>query len=305
MTLASLKIRPLQSKELPLLHDFTPHDWNEDLALRFREHFGQPYFHPIAAELAGRVVGCANGLLNGTTGWLGNIVVQPDYRGQGIGTALTEHLVEYFHSCGCTSQVLTATRLGEPIYTKLGFTTRSTYAFLHKVTDITKPANQALSYGMEQYGGSFYTTGRSLARWLFHPRPIRQIRRAGPRDFEAMRALDEEITGEKRAAFLERHLAKGWVHQASPRQAVGGFFLPELDEGPIIARETQAGLALLRFKVRHGRSSFAIPSANQAAIDVMIGAGFNVRYTLPRMVLGPELNWHPEGVFGRAAGYCG
>jgi hypothetical protein len=57
--------------------------------------------------------------------------------------------------------------------------------------------------------------------------------------------------------------------------------------------------------MRHGLTSFTIPLTNHAAIDAMIGAGFNIRHTLPRMILGPELNWHPERVFSRVAEYHG
>jgi GNAT superfamily N-acetyltransferase len=301
MTLAGLKIRPLQAAELVLLRSFTPLDWNTDVYLQFRFHFGQPYFHPVAAELAGRIVGCGNALASGKAGWLGNIIVLPEYRKQGIGSALTTTLMEHLSAQGCTSLILTATRMGEPVYTKLGFTTRSDYAFLQDLTRITEPGGpEAFKPGLQGY-----KSGPHLARRLFERRPIRQIRRAGAKDLEAMRALDEEITGEKRATFLERYKADGWVYQRGKENAITGFLLRGLEESPIIAREPQAGLALLDFKTRTRQSSFVIPSTNTTAIDFMIAVGYTVRHTMPRMVLGPELDWRPEGVFSRAAGFCG
>ena len=109
---ASLKIRPVRSNELPILKDFAPPEWNNDISRLFALYFGQPYFHPIVAELNGAIAGCANGLLGQATGWLGNIIVLPEYRRQGIGSALTAYLVEFFHKLGCTSQVLVATIWG-------------------------------------------------------------------------------------------------------------------------------------------------------------------------------------------------
>jgi GNAT superfamily N-acetyltransferase len=100
----SLKIRPVKYIELPLLQNLAPSEWNTDVSRLFASYFGQPYFHPIVAVHTGQVVGCANGLLHQGTGWLGNIIVLPEYRHQGIGSALTAYLVEYFHIHGCFSR---------------------------------------------------------------------------------------------------------------------------------------------------------------------------------------------------------
>ena len=84
-----------------------------------------------------------------------------------------------------------------------------------------------------------------------------------PGDFETIRELDCEITGEKRAAFLERFLAGGWVYQADVREKLSGFFLPDLASGPVIARDVQAGLELLQFKLGRGCTSVVLPSSNK------------------------------------------
>jgi len=270
----ALKIRPIKSNELPLLKDFAPPEWHTNISQRFSLYFGQPCFYPILAELAGEIVGCANGLLNETTGWLGNIIVLPKHRGQGIGSALTRHLVEYFHGQGCTSQILIATKLGQPVYAKLGFTVSSTYTFLRR--EKTIPAA-----------------------------PTPSIREAQPGDFEAMRELDREITGEKRAAFLERFLAEGQVFQAGVHEPLTGFFLPGLENGPILALDATIGLELLQYKLSRGCVSVVVPTANQPALDFLIRSGFVVDNTAPRMALGAELDWKPAGVFSRAGGFCG
>jgi hypothetical protein len=92
----ALKIRPIKSGELPLLKDIAPPEWNSAITKLFTLFFGQPYFHPVVAEFSGEIAGCAIGLLNGMTGWLGNIIVRSAFRNRGIGSALTTHLVEHF-----------------------------------------------------------------------------------------------------------------------------------------------------------------------------------------------------------------
>lgn len=182
--------------------------------------------------------------------------------------------MDYFCQHGCTSQVLIATKLGEIIYAKLGFKVNSSYTFLR--SEITIPAA---------------------------PTPF--IRKARPRDFEAMRELDREITGEHRAAFLEQSLAEGWVFQSRVQEPVAGFFLPTLESGPILARDTTAGLELLKYKLGLGCTFVVVPSSNLPALEFLINVGFHVENTAPRMTLGEEVNWIPAGVFSRGGGFCG
>jgi GNAT superfamily N-acetyltransferase len=270
----SFTVRPLLQSEVPLLKDFAPPEWNSDLSELFGQYFGQSFFHPLLAEWDGAPAGCACGICNGNAGWLGNIIVLPDYRGHGIGSALTDHLVNTFQQQGCASQILIATPLGEPIYRKAGFVTRSTYLFLRR----GEPAGS---------------------------KPTPHIRETRTEDHEAIFALDQEATEEARRPFLKMFLAESWVYHPADNREIGGTFLPKLGNGLIIARNAEAGLALLDFKLSRGSTLVVVPSANEAALDHLTAAGFQVQFTVPRMVLGPEVDWHPEMVFSRGGGYCG
>lgn len=54
-------------------------------------------------------------------GYIWGVYVEPDYRGQGIATQLTQQTLIYLKSIGCTHAVLNASPSGKPVYTKLGF----------------------------------------------------------------------------------------------------------------------------------------------------------------------------------------
>jgi GNAT superfamily N-acetyltransferase len=276
MNISNLSIRPLQYSDRPVLQNLPPEEWNFDLPQFLLLHFGQTYFYPIVAELDHRIVGFGNGIINRTTGWLGNIIVLPEFQKQGIGYRITHHLMEYFKDQGCSSQLLIATKAGEGLYRKLGFKISSMYLFFHKD-------------GIDQ------------------PRPYNStnIRMIKEEDYPLIRKLDQEISGEVRHRLIEQFLPTGWVYSSASSEEVEGFYLPNFGNGLIIAKEDEAGLALLEFKISLGISTIVVPSANTAARDVLIHHGFTEAMTVPRMVFGEELNWKPDKVYSRAAGYCG
>jgi len=57
----------------------------------------------------------------GRFAWVGMVLVDPEYRGHGIGTTLLKKCLEYLDSIQVPCIKLDATPLGEPIYERLGF----------------------------------------------------------------------------------------------------------------------------------------------------------------------------------------
>ena len=95
-----VEIRQLIQSEIGLLKDLPPEEWNINLPEIVSFHFGYPYFYPIVACSGKEIIGFGNGILNNKVGWVGNIIVTQEFRRQGIGHELTNHLVEFFREKG-------------------------------------------------------------------------------------------------------------------------------------------------------------------------------------------------------------
>jgi len=269
-----LKIRHLVQSEIPQLQSFPPEDWNLDLPRLLSFHFGYPYFYPAAAEVDKKIIGCGIAIVHGTISWLGTIIVLPEYRRRGIGKEITSHLIEYCKGKGCTTQLLTASEMGESVYRTLGFKTSAEYVFYR--TESIVPI-QRISY-------------------------VREVRQE---DEKYIKELDREITGEERFTFLERFFSTGCVYNTETSGHITGVYLPDFGSGLIIAKNSEAGLALMKVRLNRGKKTAVLPSTNVAACEYVLSEGFQEYRTAPRMVLGNEVQWHPTMLYNRATGYCG
>ncbi len=75
----------------------------------------------FVAESDGRVAGTVTTCTFGDVAWVAMMLVAPDLRGRGIGTALMRQALAYLERQGVRSIRLDATPLGRPLYEKLGF----------------------------------------------------------------------------------------------------------------------------------------------------------------------------------------
>jgi len=267
-------IRKLRRNEIPQLAGLAPAEWQTDMPQLFSLHYDQPYFTSLVVKRQQQIVGVGCGILNDRVGWLGNIIVAPDYRRQGIGLAITRRLVAFFKRKGCTTQLLVATQMGEGLYRKLGFTVSSSYVF----------------YRCEQ--------PKSL-------QPVEGIRPFQPPDFPLLAQVDYDVSGESRLTLIQRFFDNGWVFDAGGQNGVEGFYLPNFGSGLIAARNADAGTALLGFKINRGVQTIVLPEANMVGREFLTRCGYVETSRAPRMVLGEELDWRPELIYSRAAGYCG
>jgi len=91
------------------------------------------YVQILAAEHkeSGQVLGCATaiidqrapspGCLNGLSGWVQSVVVEPQWRNHGIARQMVQHLLRWFAHRGVGSVVLQSTEAAGTLYQGLGF----------------------------------------------------------------------------------------------------------------------------------------------------------------------------------------
>lgn len=76
----------------------------------------------FVAEDTGRIVGTSTTIVyEDRFAWIGMVLVDPAYRGRGIGTRLLEHAIRYLDSRNVPCMKLDATPQGKLLYEKFGF----------------------------------------------------------------------------------------------------------------------------------------------------------------------------------------
>lgn len=113
-----------------------PGEWSNqavsDLQARLPETDGDLAVFVADDEEFGQPVSAAFGVIHrtlptpsrpdGRVGYVFDVVTQPEYRGQGLATAVMTELVAWFRSKGVARVELRATEQGARVYEKLGFT---------------------------------------------------------------------------------------------------------------------------------------------------------------------------------------
>jgi GNAT superfamily N-acetyltransferase len=120
--LMNFRLRAMTGEDIPeamSLKDLA--GWNQTMAdwQRFLSASPDGCF---AADCDGRLIGTSTTIVyEARFAWIGMVIVDPRYRGQGIGKALLERAVEYLDSRNIPCMKLDATPQGRILYEKLGF----------------------------------------------------------------------------------------------------------------------------------------------------------------------------------------
>jgi GNAT superfamily N-acetyltransferase len=216
-----------------------------------------------------RIVGGACCASFGETGWIGALGVVPRARGRGIGSALTEACVAWLHERGAKTILLHATDAGRPVYESIGFVAE----------------------------------GRSRA-WRggpSHHRTAAGLRTLRPGDRDAIRALDHAVTGERRDPVLDAIKPLAGLGAERDGRLLGYLLSSPWGAGPaVLATDEEAGLELLSAArgATQGPSVLTLPDDNAAGVAALEHWGFRAVNHAERMRLGPELDWHPEHLYG-------
>jgi GNAT superfamily N-acetyltransferase len=238
----------------------TEADWRRFLAMQPDGCF--------VAEWDGRGVGTAATCIFGSVAGIAMVLVNPEFRGRGIGKALMSHALDYLDAQGVTSVRLDATALGKPLYEKLGF---------------------VVEYELSRYEG-FPKPG--VPTNLNLPSAAGRPVQAHSGDWPHLIQLDRDITGADRNKFLSRLFSEEPEAIRVIRSAtqVVGFSASRTGTsarqiGPCLGT-SEAGLTLMMdagSQYAGSRVYIDIPIQNHVAIDTAKGLGLSVQRQLVRM----------------------
>ncbi|MFW9947107.1 MAG: GNAT family N-acetyltransferase [Candidatus Odinarchaeota archaeon] len=86
----------------------------------------------LISEENGKIFGIGGVFIFGDVCTFGYMGVLPEYRGKGVGSKIFGELFKLAKDLGCTTMILYASKLGEPIYKKVGFK-RSFYGVMYQL----------------------------------------------------------------------------------------------------------------------------------------------------------------------------
>ena len=206
--------------------------------------------------------------------WVGMVLVDPEYRGKGLGTRLLQIAIDFLQAAKIPCIKLDATPQGKPIYEKLGF---------------------ACEYEIE--------------RWIFKRTPDVTARTkesvskntVSEQVFESILAEDRGVFGADRSQLLKflQHSAPEFTNAISEKSELRGYtfgrrgsFADHL--GPWMAKDSDAASDLLRSFIARSRREILLVDclkSNAVAGGLLRAMGFQFSRPLTRMYLGA--NHHP------------
>jgi GNAT superfamily N-acetyltransferase len=223
----------------------------------------------FVAEQDGRPVGTATTTVHdGRVGWIGMVLVHPEFRRLGVGKALLRHCIAWLQQRGVPCIKLDATPAGKTVYVPLGFHDEHE---LERVETVVKPEGD-------------------------RPKEAHEIQH-GACLADDILELDIETFGVSRRPVLQRLLGEHpdlcWTASSSSIQKCSGFLLARPGAnawhlGPWVARSAKTAEALLCACLARlaGRRVFADVPANHPARQIVARHGFVTQRPLTRMWLG-------------------
>ncbi|NNF35116.1 MAG: GNAT family N-acetyltransferase [Saprospiraceae bacterium] len=241
-----MKFSPITSQDIDALIPLQPADW-KDIRVVFRMHHGRNYFSAFKGVIDDQMIVVGHIIYCGEVAWLGNIIVHPSHRKRGYAKLMTTFLMNEIRLTGISNIYLLATEMGYPVYEKLGFTLFNHYIF-NSIVSLDKTSTY-----------------------------ISMVRKCVDSDLPAILKLDFETMGYDRSYILKFHINDAWVYES---KSIKGFFMPNLGDGLIIAKDEHSGWALSKIRVEMGKDYLVIPEEQQTTIRILyLENGFQLNPT--------------------------
>lgn len=258
----NFRLRTMTSEDIPVAMELKDAaGWNQTAADWDRFINASPN-GCFVMEYRGHVVGTSATITyDGRCSWIGMLVVDEQYRGQGLGTALLERSIQFLDSQKIRTIKLDATPQGKPLYEKLGFISE---------------------YGIERWALSRNAKGKGAENV--------------PVSIEDVLRIDRTVFGANRNGLLIS-LAQEAPHLTLVDQQEGditGYSFGRLGSiadhmGPWVARDEDAAERLLNsFLLRSSRELIFIDCLrlNPWAVALVKARGFEFSRPLTRMFRG-------------------
>jgi GNAT superfamily N-acetyltransferase len=272
MSADEILFRKLKKEELGKVTSIRPDGWPDytDFIQFYLDN--DQFCMPVAGISGEELPAFGNYNLFNKVAWLSHILVRKEYRNKGLGFKVTEYLMKMLKESGCQTIMLLATDMGESVYRKLGF-------------------EEVCRYRL--YKGEIQTSGMAG-----------NIRKILEGDLEALIELDKEIYGEDRSILISKFYQGGFVSLDNENK-INGYYLKNLWEGPVVARNSEDGLNLLRLRTTE-RDMLFLPETAINGIAALKTLGFvPLDKYVTRMYHGKNPDWKPEMIYGRVAGAFG
>jgi GNAT superfamily N-acetyltransferase len=222
----------------------------------------------LVARDGERPVGFVTSIKYGASGWVGNLLVRKELRGNGVGTMLMEQALAALSAAGARTVWLTASPSGKPIYETLGFT----------AVDVV---NRWVGRGV---GGAV-------------PAPETVTR-------SEMLAIDQAGWGDRRDTLIDAVAGRGRVLSVAGTFLVCQPCAEGLQLGPWSGTgqgaEVLLGYALAAAEAG-ARIYLDVPIRNTVQTGLLLRMGFSIRGSTLLMCRGEAPAYAPERVFALAS----
>lgn len=215
----------------------------------------------------GVTAGCVTSIRHGKSGWVGNLLVQQEFRRRGIGRVLMEQAVVALLKEGVETVWLTASADGAGLYRKLGFVEIDTICRWEGRGKVNGPGNRS------------------------------------ELDREAVRGIDRVGWGDKRDLLLKISLDQGGLFTSSGGFLCCRRWKNGVQLGPWGCLIPSQAAPLLDKAITKGKEKIFldVPAGNYAATSLLKEKGFEVRGTNLLMYLGAEPQYQPGSIYALAS----
>jgi GNAT superfamily N-acetyltransferase len=204
----------------------------------------------------------------GKSGWIGNLLVRREWRGQGLGSALFQRALEVLDEAGTRTIWLTASESGRPIYERQGFIAIDTV-------------------NRWQTRGRFATCNDTAD------------------DVSEILALDEAGWGDRREDLLRATINRGSSSLLPGGFLVCQRWENAFQIGPWGSRNPEVAKELLAQSITSTEDGSQIcldvPAGNKDASNVLYGAGFRRLSSTTLMYRGEKPDYAPETIYALAS----